>query len=226
MCGALVCSFRGIFRFCTVTHAERESMVSRRIAAGGMAPCVTGSSATIRAMAMGLHPAASASFGNVQRSQKPQAQDPTVQGTRRTPGEIHAMVGTRVRRCEAASAVLGEDDGEELATLQGCLRRAKVQAQVRPVEKRIADCSQFLARAKKRAEAGEAALQKAADFKRFCDEEVAVAERRFEDLQREVARQKVNRWPVDRMVPLSSGVGGKILCLHCDEGMQEMDVGA
>ena len=78
---------------------------------------------------------------NVQRSLKPQAQD--VQFPRRTPEETQAMAATKVRRIEAVIAALGEDDGEELATLQSCLRRARLQAQVPPVEKRIADCSQL-----------------------------------------------------------------------------------
>ena len=87
--------------------------------------------------------------GNVQRPQKPQVQD--VQRLRRTPEETQAMVATKVRRIEAATAALGDDDGEELATLQSCPRRARLQAQVPAVDKRIADCSQFIERAKKRA---------------------------------------------------------------------------
>ena len=90
-----------------------------------------------------------------------------MQHTRRTPDEIHAMVRTKVRRFEAAIAALGEDDGEDLATLQSCFRRARVQVQVPPVEKRIAICSQFTERAKKMAKAAEAALQNEADFKHF-----------------------------------------------------------
>ena len=104
------------------------------------------------------------------------------------PEETQAMAATKVRRIEAAIAALGEADGEELATLQSCLRRARLQIQVFPVEKRIADCSQFIDRAKKRAEAASTALQKAVEFQCQCDDEVAAAESRLEALQREVAR--------------------------------------
>ena len=74
--------------------------------------------------------------GNVQRpKQFPQV--PEVQRPRRTPEETQAMAATKVRRIEAAIAALEDDDGEELASLQSCLRRARLQAQVPPVEKGI-----------------------------------------------------------------------------------------
>ena len=87
------------------------------------------------------------------------------------------------------------------------------------MEKRIADCSQFIERAKKRAEA---ALQKAVEFKRQCDDEVAAAERRLEVLQREVARSDVG--PL--MASQSEGTVVKRcrredFVPHCDEEMQE-----
>ena len=121
------------------------------------------------------------------------------------------------RSCNCSSR---EDDGEELATLQNSLRRAKMQAQVPPVEKRIADCSQFIERAKKRAEAAADALRKAEEFKRVCDDEVVMAERRLEALRREVATADVGQ---------SNRPDGSVVkrCRredfvpHCDEEMQE-----
>ena len=58
---------------------------------------------------------------------------------RRSADEIDAGALTKTRRLEAS---LGEDDGEELAALQDCSGRAQQQAQVPPVEKRIADCEE------------------------------------------------------------------------------------
>ena len=143
-----------------------------------------------------------------------------MQRPRRTPEESQAMAATKVRRIEAAIAALGEDDGEELATLQNSLRRAKMQAQVPPVEKRIADCSQFIERAKKRAEAAADALRKAEEFKRVCDDEVVMAGRRLEALRREVATADVGQsnrpdGPVVKRCRREDFVP------HCDEEMQE-----
>ena len=85
-----------------------------------------------------------------------------MQRPRRTPEETEAMAATKVRRTEVVIAALGDDDGEELATLQSCVRCARFQTQVPPVEKRIADCPQFIERVKKRTEA-------ARDASRFCN---------------------------------------------------------
>ena len=160
----------------------------RRVTARGMASCVVRSPTTIREVAPGKQPAASASAWECST---PHTMSTGSGGT--APGENPrgdpAMAATKVRRIEAAIAAVGDDDGEE-ASLQSSLRRARLQAQV-PLEKCIADCSQFIERAKKRAESASAALQKAVEFKSQCDDEVAAAEKRLEVLQREVARSDV-----------------------------------
>ena len=67
-------------------------------------------------------PAASASVWKCSTPpETTQVQD--VQRPRRTPEETQVMAPTKVRRIEAAIAALGDDDGEEFATLQSCLRR-------------------------------------------------------------------------------------------------------
>ena len=129
------------------------------------------------------------------------------------------MAATKVRRIEAAIAALGDDDGEELASLQSSLRRARLQAQVPPVEKRIADCSQFIERAKKRAESASAALQKAVEFKRQCDG------REFRGSATRgsaVARSDVGPFlPSQPEGPVVKRCRREDFVPHCDEEMQE-----
>ena len=85
---------------------------------------------------------------------------------------------------------MGDDDGEELPV--------GMQAEVPPVEKRVTDCSLFIKRVR-RAEAASAS-QKAEEFKRQCDDEVAAAERRLKVLQRK--GRLLHQRRVDQMAQL------------------------
>ena len=155
--------------------------------------------------------------GNVQRpKQCPQGSGGAVpeETPRGDPGDgCNESPSHRSRHCSIG--------GRRWASLQSSLRRARLQAQVPPVEKRIADCSQFIERAKKRAEAGSAALQKAVEFKRQCDNEVAAAERRLEVLQREVARSDGGPLlPSQPEGPVVKRCRREDFVPHCDEEMQ------
>ena len=90
------------------------------------------------------------------------------------------------------------------------------------MEKRIADCSQFIERAKKRADAASVALQKAVEFKRQCDDELANAESRLEVLQREVARSDIATSTASRSDgPVVKRCRREDFVPNCDEEMQE-----
>ena len=64
------------------------------------------------------------------------------------PQQRTAEASARVARLEAALQMLGEDDPDE-EPLKVALKKARVQAQVRPVGERLDFCLQYIARVKK-----------------------------------------------------------------------------
>ena len=106
----------------------------------------------------------------------------------KSPDEVRQLAISKVTRLQAAIASLGTDDYDELSSLQQALKRAQQQAIVPPVEQRIADCAQFIERAKKRVDSAKEDVKKATEVQRLREEELAVAEQRLADLQQEASK--------------------------------------
>ena len=105
-----------------------------------------------------------------------------------SPDEVRKWVFSKVARLQAAIASLDEDNHEERSSLQHALKRAQQQIVVPPVDQRIADCAQFIERAKKRVQIAEAEVKKALESLRVQEGELAAAEHCLIDLQQEAAK--------------------------------------
>ena len=98
----------------------------------------------------------------------------------KSPDDVRKCAFSKVARLQAAIASLDEDDPER-SSLQQALKRAQQQTVLPPVDQRIADCVQFIERAKKRVQSAEADAKKAVEVQRLREGELAVAEQRSFD---------------------------------------------
>ena len=92
----------------------------------------------------------------------------------KSPDEVRKCAFAKVARLQAAIASLDEDD-QERSSLQQALERAQQQTVLPPVDQRIADCVQFIERAKKRVQSAEADVKKAVEAQRLREGELAAA---------------------------------------------------
>ena len=94
---------------------------------------------------------------------------------------------------------------QERSSLQQALKRAQQQTVLPPVDQRIADCAQFIERAKKRVQIAEADVKKAVEAQSLREGELAVAEQRLVDLQQEAARAEAVPSTISTSTSNSSG---------------------
>ena len=141
----------------TVTHAESESMATSCSMRHGSVCCRV---ADHHQSNGSVSVTVNVSLGMFNAPLKPQAQD--VLRPRRTPEEAQAMAATKVRSFEAANW------GTTMAKNWQLFRVVSVpDCKLRFLQCRtLADNSQFIESAKKRAEAARTSLQKALKFKR------------------------------------------------------------
>ena len=73
-------------------------------------------------------------------------------GIKLNPDEKCAAAQLKVQRLEAALAAFGDESSPEKEAIEGFLIRARIQAQVRPVEERLKSCEECLERSLKKLE--------------------------------------------------------------------------
>ena len=96
------------------------------------------------------------------------------------------MFTARVERLEAALKVLGEDD-PDAEPLKVASKRAKVQAQVRPVGERLDLCLQYVTRVKKQVARAEEQVREAKEVQAQMGEKLASGLRDLEALRAEAS---------------------------------------
>ena len=120
-----------------------------------------------------------------------------------TPKVVHpqqrvAEASARVERLQAALNLLGEDD-PDAEPLKVGLKRAKVQAQVRPVGERLDLCLQYIARFKKQVARAEEHVREAKEAQVQMEEKLANGLRDLEVIRAEAS--EVHRQRPEQSVP-------------------------
>ena len=110
------------------------------------------------------------------------------------PQQRVAEASARVERLEAALKLLGEDD-PDAEPLKIALKRAKSQAQVRPVGERLDLCLQYIARVKKQVARAEEHVREAKEAQVQLEERLANGLRDLEALRAEASEEPRQRSP-------------------------------
>ena len=114
-----------------------------------------------------------------------------------SPKQVHpqqrvAEASARVERLEAALKLLGEDD-PDAEPLKIALKRAKSQAQVRPVGERLDLCLQYIARVKRQVARAEEHVREAKEAQVQMEEKLANGLRDLEALRAEASEEPRQR---------------------------------
>ena len=125
------------------------------------------------------------------------------------PEEVLSNARARVSKLEAAMAAVGDPT---YVGLQDALKKAKAQAQVRPVAERIASSKVFIERAKKRIIAGREEVSRAQEVLTTAQAHLLTEERGLADAEARLATLFIEEsngvaTPVGRQVVVKKGRG-------------------
>ena len=110
-------------------------------------------------------------------------------GINLNPDEKCAAAQLKVQRLEAALAAFGDESSPEKEAIEGFLIRARIQAQVRPVEERLKSCEEYLERSLKKLEEVQGEVERTrARLARLREEAASARLDVAPDLQAEVTR--------------------------------------